>query len=121
MTRKFCVSISNCHKDPDKVVIGFMLASASLGVEQDTMVFLTTDGVWAAVQGEAEKINLGKPFSPLKESIERFIQGGGRILVCRPCMDLRAIRPQDLIPGAEPAGGSALLEFLADGTTCISF
>ena len=44
-------------------------------------MFLSTDGIWAAAQGEAEKINQGAPFAPLKELVDplavddlRFVQ-----------------------------------------------
>lgn len=121
MAGKFCVSIANCHKDPDKVTVGFVVANAALGSEKETLVFLSTDGVWAAVQGEAEKINVGEPFAPLKDLINKFVANGGRILVCNPCLRLRSIDPAQLIPGASPAGGAALVEFLADGSPCVSY
>ena len=121
MSNKFCVSIANCHKDPDKVTVGFVVANAALGSEKETMVFLSTDGVWAAMQGEAEKINIGEPFAPLKDLITKFVNGGGRILVCTPCMKLRNISPEQLIAGASAAGGAALVEFLSDGAGSVSY
>ena len=72
MSNKFCVSIANCHQDPDKVTVGFVVANAAIGSEKETMVFLSTDGVWAAVKGEAEKISIGEPFAPLKDLIDKF-------------------------------------------------
>src|SRR5512142_217178 len=113
MPGKFCVSIANCHSDPDKVTVGFVVANAALGSDQETMVFLSTDGVWAAKRGEAEKINVGEPFAPLKDLVTKFTAGGGRILVCTPCMKKRGIAPEDLIEGSVPAGGAALVEFLS--------
>ena len=52
--------------------VGFVVANAALGSELDTVVFLSTDGVWAAVKGEAEQIKEGAPFAPLKELIDKF-------------------------------------------------
>lgn len=121
MSGKFCVSIANCHKDPDKVTVGFVVANAAIGSEKETMVFLSTDGVWAAVQGEAEKINVGEPFAPLKDLVSKFVSAGGRILVCTPCMKLRGIAPEQLIEGASPAGGAALVEFLSEGAGSVSY
>jgi uncharacterized protein len=121
MSGKFCVSIANCHKDPDKVTVGFVVANAAIGSEKETMVFLSTDGVWAAVRGEAEKIAVGEPFAPLKDLVAKFVGAGGRILVCSPCLKLRGITEDQLIPGASPAGGAALVEFLSGGTGCVSY
>ena len=43
----------------DKATLGFVVANAALGSEKDTMVFLSADGVWAAVEGEVDKIDEG--------------------------------------------------------------
>ncbi|NJN95436.1 MAG: sulfur reduction protein DsrE [Anaerolineales bacterium] len=121
MSNKFCVSIANCHQDPDKATVGFVVANAAIGSEKETMVFLSTDGVWAAVKGEAEKISIGEPFAPLKDLMDKFVKAGGRILVCTPCTKLRGIKEDQLMEGASLAGGAALVEFLSDGAGCVSY
>lgn len=121
MSGKFCVSLANCHNDPDKPTLAFVVANAALASEKETMVFLSADGVWAAVQGEAEKISVGEPFAPLKDLISKFVAGGGRILACNPCLKKRGITPEQLIAGASPAGGAALVEFLSDGAGSVSY
>ena len=121
MSKKFCVAIANSRKDPDKVTVGFVVANAALGSEKETMVFLSTDGVWAAVKGEAEKLAVGEPFAPLKDLMEKFVKGGGRILVCTPCLKFRGISTDQLIEGASAAGGAALVEFLSDGAGSVSY
>ena len=113
MAGTFCVTITHSRTDGDKATVAFVVANAALGSEKSTMVFLSADGVWCAVKGEAEKINEGPPFAPLKELIDKFVAGGGKILVCTPCMKKRNITDDQLIPGATPAGGAALVEWLA--------
>ena len=121
MFNRFCVSITSCHEDPDKVTVGFVVANAALGSDKETMVFLSTDGVWAAARGEAEKIHIGEPFAPLKELVDKFVKAGGRILVCTPCAKKRQIAADQLIEGATLAGGAALVEFLSDGGASVSY
>jgi predicted peroxiredoxin len=121
VAKSFCVSITNCRADADKVTVGFVVANAALGSEQDTLVFLSTDGVWAAVKGEAEKINEGAPFAPLKELIDKFLAGGGKLLVCAPCLKKRGISEDMLIDGAAPAGGATLVEWLSEGSPCVCY
>jgi uncharacterized protein len=121
MAEKFCVLINHCREDGDKATVGFVVANAALGSEKETMIFLSTDGVWAAVKGEAEKISIGAPFAPLKELVEKFTAGGGKILVCTPCTKKRGITEDQLIPGATLAGGAALVEFLSGGTPSVSY
>ena len=97
------------------------MANAALGSEQETIVFLSADGVWAAKQGEAEKINEDPPFAPLKELVDKFVAGGGQILVCSPCMKKRDISEGQLIEGARPAGGATLVEWLTSGSPCVCY
>jgi uncharacterized protein len=121
MSNKFCVSITCCRNDHDKVTVGFVVANAAVGSEKETVVFLSADGVWAAVQGEAEKVSAGAPFAPLKELVDKFVAAGGRILVCTPCMKKRAIDEGTLISGASAAGGATLVEFLSQGAPCVTY
>ena len=121
MSKTFCVSITHTHDNQDKATLGFVVANAAIGSEKDTMVFLSADGVWAATKGEAEKVSVGAPFLPLKELVDKFVTGGGKIYVCTPCMKKRGITDEMLIAGAQPAGGAALVEWLANGSPCVCY
>ena len=121
MTNKFCVSITNGPANGDKCTVGFVVANAALGSEKETLVFLSTDAVWVAKRGEAEKIVEGAPFAPLKDLMDKFIGAGGRVLVCAPCLKKRGIEVEDLIPGVSPAGGATLVEWLSDGSPCVGY
>lgn len=121
MSNKFCVTITHCRQDPDKATVGFVVANAAIGSEKDTLVFLSTDGVWAAVKGDMEKVDEGAPFAPLSELVTKFVAAGGKIMVCSPCMKKRDIEEGQLIEGAVPAGGASLVEWLSDGSPCVAY
>lgn len=121
MAGTFCVTITHCRTDGDKATLGFVVANAALGSEKDTMIFLSSDGVYCAAKGEAEKINEGAPFAPLVELVNKFVNAGGKIYVCTPCMKKRGISEEDLIEGATPAGGAALVEWLSNGSPSVAY
>lgn len=121
MPGKFCVTIASSRESHDRVTLGFVVANAALGSDKETIVFLSADGVWAAVKGEAEQVSIGAPFASLKELIDKFVGGGGKVLVCTPCMKKRGIETDALVAGAAPAGGAALVEWLAEGSPCVSY
>lgn len=121
MSSTFCVTLTHCRTDGDKATLAFVVANAALAAEKDTLVFMSTDGVWAAAKGEAEKIDEGSPFAPLKDLVDKFVAGGGKIWVCSPCMKKRGIDENDLIEGASPAGGAALVEWLASGSPSVGY
>ena len=121
MANTFCVTITNCKQDPDKATLGFVVANAAQGSEKDTMVFLSSDGVYCAVPEEIAKINEGAPFAPLQDLVEKFVKAGGKIYVCTPCMKKRGITDENLIQGATPAGGAALVEWLSAGSPSVAY
>ena len=121
MSDTFCVTITHCQTDPDKATLGFVVANAAQGSEKETLVFLSSDGVWCAVADEMNKIDEGAPFAPLHDLVDKFIQAGGKIYVCTPCMKKRGISEDMLISGATPAGGAALVEWLANGSPAVAY
>jgi predicted peroxiredoxin len=120
MSNKFCVTLKHCRDDGDVATVAFVVANAALGSDKETMMFLMTDGVWAAVKGEAEKISVGEPFAPLKELVDKFVAGGGKLFVCVPCLKKRQIAEEQLIEGAEAAGGAFLVGWLSESPACVN-
>ena len=98
-----------------------MVATAALGSGKDTLVFLSADGVWAAVPAEAAQVDIGAPFKPLAELITNYLAAGGKMLACTPCCKKRGIEAADLFEGIEFAGGAALVEWLANGSASVSY
>jgi len=120
MPGKFCVMLTHSKDDPDKATVAFVIANAALGSDQDTMVFLTVEGVRLAERGYSDDIH-EQGFAPLKELMTNFAQAGGKMFVCSPCFKKRGLDEQKLIAGATIVGGAKLVEFLAGGTPSVSF
>ena len=121
MSDTFCVTISHSKLNPDNITVGFVVATAALGSGKNTMVFLSSDGVWASVKEEASKIVLGDPFKPLVELIETFIANGGKVIACAPCCKKRGIDNSVMFDGIEIAGGAVLVEWLSNGSPNVSY
>jgi uncharacterized protein len=120
MAKRFCVSLTRAKDDTDKATVGFVVANAAIGCEQETMVFLSTEGVRLAVKGYADEIH-EEGFAPLAQLMTNFVEAGGKILVCSPCFKKRNLDETKLIPGATIVGGAKLVEFLAEGSSCVSY
>ncbi len=120
MPGKFCVSLSFAKDNPDKATVGFVVANAALGSDKETMVFLSIEGVRLSQKGCADDIR-EEGFAPLKELMENFAKAGGKIYVCSPCFKRRKLDENNLVPGAVIVGGAKLVEFLSDGSPCVSY
>jgi uncharacterized protein len=120
MAGKFCVSLTFAKDNTDKATVAFVVANAAAGSDQETMVFLSTEGVRLAVKGAADEIH--EPgFAPLRELMENFVKAGGTIYVCSPCFKKRSLDENNLVAGAKIVGGAKLVEWLAAGSPCVSY
>jgi predicted peroxiredoxin len=120
MANKFCVSLTCAKDNPDKATVAFVIANAAAGSGKETLVFLSIEAVRLAQKGYADDIR-EEGFAPLKELMESFAKAGGTILVCSPCFKKRKLDESSLVAGATIAGGAKLVEFLSDGSACVSY
>jgi len=120
MPSKICVSITHAKNDLDKATVGFVVANASVASGQDTLVFLSIEGVRLAVKGFADGLQ-EEGFAPIQSLIESFVKAGGKIFVCSPCFKKRGLDEKALVDGATIVGGAKVVEFLASGAPCISY
>jgi len=118
--RKFTVTLTCAKDNTDKATVAFVVANAALGSDQETVVFLSTEGVHLAVEGYADDIH-EEGFASLKELMTNFAAAGGKIYTCAPCFKKRGLDETKLVDGAVVVGGAKLVEFMAGGCPSISY
>jgi predicted peroxiredoxin len=120
MANKFCVSLTYAKDNTDKATVAFVIANASVASEKDTLVFLSIEAVRLSQKGYADDVH-EEGFAPLRDLMANFAKAGGKIWVCSPCFKKRGLDESKLIDGATIVGGAKLVEFLSDGTPCVSY
>jgi uncharacterized protein len=120
MPGKFCVSLTHAKNDPDKATVAFVVANAAAASDKETVVFLSVEGVRLSQQGYAEDIR-EEGFAALTDLMANFVAAGGKVWVCSPCFKRRKLDETKLVAGATIVGGAKLVEFLADGSPCVSY
>jgi uncharacterized protein len=120
MPGKFCVSLTCAKDDPDRATVAFVVANAAVASDQETVVFLSTEGVRLAVKGYADDV-AEEGFAPLRDLIANFAAAGGKIFVCSPCFKRRKLDDANLIAGAVIVGGAKLVEFMSTGCPSVSY
>jgi uncharacterized protein involved in oxidation of intracellular sulfur len=98
-------------EDPERATMTFMCASAAASLGVKTKIFLTGDGVKLAQKSFADKIPTVKGLASVKEMMNAFIESGGKLQVCVPCMDARGINKKMFMEGVETIG---LVDFAAE-------
>lgn len=120
MAGKFCVSLTCAKDNADKATVAFVIANAAVASEKETMIFLSTEGVRLSQKGYADDVH-EEGFAPLKELMQNFVNAGGKVYVCSPCFKKRKLEEGKLIAGATIVGGAKLVEFLGDGSPCVTY
>lgn len=101
--------LCTCGKDRAEVAHApFVLANAALAMDIQATIVLQGDGVNLAQKGYADTMPPGGGFPPMKKLLADFMEQGGRIWVCGPCIQTRHIAESDLIEGAHITAAGAL-------------
>jgi predicted peroxiredoxin len=116
--RKLVVTIST-DANGDRSTVGLTVANAALSAGMEVLVFLASDGVGLAREGAADLAHI-RPFKPLSELIDAFVEAGGAVVACGSCLQYRGISPDRMEPKIEVSGVATLVSWLAAGATAVS-
>ena len=95
--------------DSEKAAMPFVMAVAALAMDVKATVVLQGNGVYLARKGYVDNMLPPGGFPPLKKLVRDFLDLGGTLLVCVPCIKERNISEEtDLIEGAAPTAAGAL-------------
>lgn len=96
-------------ENPEKAAMPFVMANAALAMDMGAVIALQGNGVYLAQKGYAEKVAKPGGFPPMTKLMQDFLELGGTLLVCVPCIKERNIDDQtDLIEGATTTAAGAL-------------
>ncbi len=99
-TEKIVIFATHGPEDPEMASLPFVIGNAALALDVKVTIVLQGVGVILATKGCYEHVFAGG-LSPLKELVDSFIELGGRILVCGPCINERRITAEMLVDKAE--------------------
>jgi uncharacterized protein len=92
----------------EKAHLPFVMANAALAMDIQATVVLQGDGVYLAQKGYIDHMVSGGGFPPIKELLKSFLEQGGQLLVCVPCIQSRHIEESDLIEGSQTTAAGNL-------------
>lgn len=114
------INLTHSIDDLDRSSVAMVVAGASVASDQETTVFLSSEGTRLAAKGVADDMH-EDGFAPMSDLVSSFVAAGGSFLVCSPCAKKRDIGEDQLIDGASIVGGATLVALLADGAASLSF
>ena len=106
--------------DNEMSSVAFTIANGAITEGMQVTVFLTSAAI-DLVRKRGVELTHVVPLNTLKQLINSFIERGGRIVACPPCVATRGYVQEELIEGVEIAGASSFLGQLKDGAASLSF
>jgi predicted peroxiredoxin len=100
---------THAGENPEKAAIPFVMGSAALAMDVKALVVLQEEGVYLAQKGYAEHMTKPGGFEPLSKLIADFLELGGELKVCVPCIKARNITEADLIDKAVTTAAGQLI------------
>lgn len=110
---KLVIICTTGPENQEKATLPFVLATAAQTVDAEVVVILQASAVLLAKKGTAENVN-APGLMPLKKLMDTFVELGGRLLLCSPCIKERFIKEEELFEGSKLiAAGTVVDEVLS--------
>ena len=101
--------IATCAGDnPEKAAMPLVMANAALAMDIKATVVLQGNGVYLAQKGYVDTMLPAGGFPPVKELLASFMELGGELKVCVPCLKERNINESELLDGSQTTAAGAL-------------
>ena len=101
--------IATCAgENPEKAAMPLVMANAALAMDIKAVVVLQGNGVYLAQKGYVDTMLSPGGFPSIKELLAQFLELGGSLRVCVPCIKSRNIQESELVEGAQTTAAGAL-------------
>ena len=105
--------LATCGGDnPEKACVPFVLAVAALAMDIEATIVLQSNGVYLIKEDYRKNMLPGGGFPDINKLFKDFLEYGGKLFVCGPCIKERNIEPSELPEGAK-IGAAAQVNLMA--------
>ena len=119
-SEKIVVFATHGTEDPERASLPFVCANAALAMDVEATVVLQGMGVLLAKKGCYEHVFCAG-FDPLKKLVDDFLEFGGKIFVCIPCIQERKITNDMLIEKAEPVKAGRVVQEALEAQAVLNY
>lgn len=118
---KLMLMCTHGPENPELSTIPFVMATAAQASDVDVVIGFQANGVMLVRKGCAEHV-FAAGFPPLKELLDIYIENGGKLLVCGPCVKSRQINPEEeFIAGATVVNAATFVKECTEATNVLNY
>ena len=112
----FVTTLFDDTSNPSKITVGLTMAVKALEKGHSASVILFIDAVKPCCSNALDKVDIGTPFKPAKDLLEKFIEQGGNVLVCGACMEHNGIKESEIDTRFEVIDGGNVVDLMMGAT-----
>ncbi len=121
MAEKLAIVCTHGAEDPERATIPFVLATAAQASDVQVVMGFQVDGILLAKKGYAQHV-FAAGFPPLEELINLYIEAGGELYLCGPCVNSRKLDPaNDFITGSKVVNAATFVKLFTESTNVLNY
>ncbi len=117
---KVVIMATHGPEDKERATLPFVMATAAQVMECEAVVILQGTGVLLAQKGVYDHIFAGG-LPPLKQLFDAFMEAGGKLLVCTPCVQERQLDAPMLVEGAQLIAGARVIQEVTTAKAVLNY
>ena len=119
-SEKLVVFATHGEKDAEMATLPWVVANAALAMDVPTTMILQGEGVTLVQKGCYEHI-AAAGFDPLEKLVQSFLEFGGSILVCIPCLQARTIQHEMLVEGTQLIKAARVVQEVMEAKSVVNY
>lgn len=78
-----------------KVTVALTMGNKVLDKGHSAAIIFMIEAVYLAPANSLDDVDIGAPFMPAKDLLDGFLSKGGKILLCKSCMEHNQVKSKD--------------------------
>ena len=106
--KKLFIMVTNGPENPELATIPFVMATAAQASDVEVVMGFQGNGSMLAVKCMSDHV-FANGFPKLSELIDAYIEAGGKMYVCGPCVGSRQVNEDEFVEGATIVGAATFV------------
>jgi len=120
MGKKLFIMVTHGPENPEMATIPFVMANAGLASDVEVSMGFQGNGVMLIKRGCAQHV-FAANFPHLLELMESYVELGGKMLLCGPCVKSRNLREEDFIENAKVVNAPTFVKEVMSADTVLVY
>ena len=106
--KKLFIMVTNGPESPELATLPFVMATAAQAADVEVVMGFQGNGSMLIIKCISDHV-FASGFPQLSELRDTFLEAGGKMYVCGPCVGSRQFKEADMVKGATIVGAAAFI------------